>query len=243
MPFNEETVIQTEQRMQQALSAHQPRFSDHWYYWPMIFIGVIVTGTMTYSAANRGMSSSALWQGWVDFASFLTVLVIEGSAVALTYGHQNWFASVGQRRLATQAGWGVWGVLSLTAVASFASKAAGDGALDSLLAAHTSYFLPLALVVLPMVAKRLYELHPDSQMRISMKEVEAQFMTELIAIKREQNAAIIQDYRDSGNTDAVKEARAESFQKLAVHRARQIGARTSDIDWPEEIDPKDVGRW
>lgn len=236
--MSEETIVQTEERMQRAIAEHKPKISEQWYYWPMIFIGVCVTGTMTFAASRRGMASSALWSEWVLFAALLTVCVIEGSALALTYGHQNWFRSTAQRQLATQAGWSVWIVLGLTSVASFARNAGGDGAhaLDDLLAAHTSYFLPLSLVILPMIAKRLYELRPESQMRIAMQEVEGQMMSELVNIKREQNKIIIQDYRASLNSDAVKEARAESFQKLAVHRARKISGMTSDIDWPEEID-------
>lgn len=236
--MTEETIVQTEERMQRAVAAHKPGIEEHWYYWPMIFIGVMVTGTMTFAAARRGMASSALWSEWVDFAAFLTVLVIEGSAIALTYGHQNWFRSTAQRQLATQAGWSVWIVLALTTVASFARNAGGkdDHGIDSLLSWHTSYFLPLSIVVLPMVAKRLYELRPESQMRISIQETEGQLMDELVKIKREQNAIMIQGYRNSLTTGTAKAAIAESFEKLAVHRARKIAAYTADIEWPDEID-------
>ena len=211
--------------------------SENIYYWPTILIGVLVTGTMTFSLAHKGMQSSALWANGAPLAAFCTTLLLEGSAVALTYGHQYWFRSEAQRSLAKVAGWVIWIILGLTAVAHFAANSAGSSAFDSLLSWHASYILPLAIVIMPMLAKRLYELRPDSQIRVAVLENEAKLMTELIAIEAEQNAALVADYRGSFNTETVKQARELSFQKLSLHNAREVAGYTDDIEWPDELDP------
>src|SRR5262245_66392630 len=84
--------------------------------WLMMIVGVIVTGTMTYSLTHEGMKSSSLWKAWVDFSSFLPVTLLEGSALALVYGRHYWFRSSEQRALADVAGWFIWITLAATSI-------------------------------------------------------------------------------------------------------------------------------
>jgi hypothetical protein len=78
-------------------------------YYGMVLVGVVVTGTLTYSLARRGMNGSTLWGDWLAFAAFLPVLLLEGSALALMYGRHHCFARPRSARSATwrvgSSGW------------------------------------------------------------------------------------------------------------------------------------------
>src|SRR5688572_12533881 len=76
-----------------------------WVAWLMMFVGVVVTGTMTYALTRKGMASSVLWRTWVNVAAFLPTVLLEGSALALVYGRHHWFRSEEQRGIANVASW------------------------------------------------------------------------------------------------------------------------------------------
>jgi hypothetical protein len=86
-----------------AQDAGKTKGKGHWVAWLMMLIGVVVTGTMTYALTSKGMASSRLWRTWVDVATFLPVILLEGSALALVYGRHHWFRSEEQRRIANIA--------------------------------------------------------------------------------------------------------------------------------------------
>jgi hypothetical protein len=191
-------------------------------YWGMMLVGVIVTGTMTYSLCHKGMADNALWENWVDFAAFLPVVLMEGSAIWLTYGKHNWFRSEAQQKLAEFAGWCIWIVLALTSIVHFALGKTTDRGVQYVMSAYASYVLPLAIVVMPMLWKRLYDLKPESQARVAVLEAEAELKKEIIDIEREKNRLMIESYRDSLNTDRVQAARDRLFEQASIEHAREI---------------------
>lgn len=190
--------------------------------WAMMLIGVIVTGTMTYSLTNKGMQSSALWREWVDLAAFLPVALLEGSALALVYGRHYWFRSSQQRGLADVAGWLIWIVLAATSITHFAAGASNDETVGSVLSFYASYILPLSIVAIPMLWKRLYDSAPESAMRVAVLETEAQLRSDLVEIAREQNALMIASYREGLRTPDVAQARKRLFEKASMKHAQEI---------------------
>jgi hypothetical protein len=190
--------------------------------WVMMIIGVIVTGTMTYSLTHKGMSSSALWKAWVDFAAFLPTGLLEGSALGLVYGRHHWFRSSEQRRIANAASWVIWILLGATSITHFAFGNTGNETMQNLMSTYASYVLPLAIVAVPMLWKKLYDAAPDSAMRIAVLEAEADLRSQLVEVQREQNSLMIGAYRESLNTARVSAARRALFEQSSIEHAKEI---------------------
>ncbi len=192
------------------------------FAWLMMIVGVVVTGTMTYSLTYQGMQSSALWSEWTDVAALFPVVLLEGSALALVYGRHHWFRSSGQRSLANAASWLIWIVLGATSVVHFAYRNAADPTVQWLMQVYASYVLPLTIVAIPMLWKRLYDLAPESQTRIAVLEAEADLRQELVKIQREQNDLMIGAYRESLDTPRVTAARKALFEQASIEHAKEI---------------------
>lgn len=190
--------------------------------WTMMIIGVIVTGTMTYSLTHKGMNNSALWRQWVDFAAFLPVTLLEGSALALIYGRHHWFRSSEQRGIANIASWLIWVILAVTSVAHFALSGTQDSTIDWMLSAYASYILPLTIVAVPMLWKRLYDLAPESAMRVAILEAEAALRSQLVEVQKEQNDLLISAYRSGMDTPRVTQARQAIFEQASIEHAKNI---------------------
>jgi hypothetical protein len=173
--------------------------------WLMMLVGVVVTGTMTYALTGKGMASSVLWRTWVNFAAFLPTVLLEGSALALVYGRHHWFRSEEQRSVANAASWVIWGLLAITSVVHFAFGSTTNPTIKWLMRVYASYILPLAIVGVPMLWKRLYDTAPDSMMRVAVLEAEAPLRSQLVDVEREQNALMIAAYREALDTPQVKE--------------------------------------
>ena len=196
--------------------------------WIFMIIGVIVTGTMTYSLTHSGMLSSALWAQWVAVAALLPVGLLEGSAVALVYGRHHWFRSSEQRRIAGAASWIVWALLAVTSVTHFAAKGSTNNTLHTVLSAYASYILPLAIVAVPMLWKRLYDLAPESATRLALLEAEADLKSEMISIQRQQNARMLESYRAALDTPRVTAARNALFERASIEHAKTIAGFIED---------------
>lgn len=192
------------------------------FAWLMMVVGVIVTGTMTYSLTHAGMSGNALWRAWVDIAAFLPVALLEGSALALVYGRHHWFRSSEQRQVANAASWAIWILLAATSIVHFAVKSEGKGTIATLMSAYASYVLPLAIVAVPMLWKRLYDAAPESAMRTAVMEAEADLRSELVEVTREQNQLMVQAYREGMNAKRVSDARRALFEQASIEHARTI---------------------
>jgi hypothetical protein len=199
--------------------------------WCFMVVGVVVTGTMTYSLTHEGMSSSALWKGWVDFAAFFPVLLLEGSALALVYGRHHWFRSTEQRELADSAGWIIWFVLAATSIVHFAFATSEQEWIKWAMSIYASYVLPLAIVAVPMLWKKLYDSAPDSMMKIAVMEMEAELRSQLVKVQREQNGLMVDAYREALHTPQVEEARVAVFEQAAIEHAKEIAGF---IDGAEE---------
>ncbi len=190
--------------------------------WLMMVIGVIVTGTMTYSLTHKGMRSNALWKGWVDFAALLPVALLEGSALALVYGRHHWFRSEEQRKVANTASWVIWVLLGATSVTHFAFGNVRDRTMEWLMGVYASYILPLAIVAVPMLWKKLYDSAPESAMRVAVLEAEASMRSQLIEIHRQQNDLLLDSYREALDTPRVAAARRALLEQASVEHARTI---------------------
>ena len=190
--------------------------------WVMMLIGVVVTGTMTYALTHEGMTSNALWREWVDVAAFFPVALLEGSALALAYGRHYWFRSDAQRRIADKANWLIWVALAVTTVVHFAFGRSGNQTVKAVMGIYAAYVLPLAIVAVPMLWKKLYDLAPASAMRAAVLDAEAKLRSELVQIQREQNALIVASIREAMDTPNVKQARAALFEQASIEHARSI---------------------
>ncbi len=209
------------------------------FAWLMMIVGVIVTGTMTYSLTHQGMESSALWSEWTDVAALFPVVLLEGSALALVYGRHHWFRSSGQRSLANTASWLIWIVLGATSVVHFAFRHAADPTVQWLMEVYASYVLPLTIVAIPMLWKRLYDLGPESQTRITVLEAEADLRSDLVKVQREQNQLMVSAYRESLNTARVNEARKALFEKASIEHAKEItGFIEGDTDDSQALEER-----
>jgi hypothetical protein len=212
-------------------AAGQRGIGGGFFAWAMMIIGVVVTGTMTYSLTRKGMQSSALWKEWVDFAALLPVALLEGSALALVYGRHHWFRSSGQRRIANAASWIIWIVLAATTITHFALGSTTDSSIQWLMNVYASYILPLTIVAVPMLWKRLYDLAPDSAARIAVLEAEADLRSQLIEVQREQNNLMVAAYRESLDTARVANARKALFEQASIEHSKNI---TGFIEGSEE---------
>ena len=190
--------------------------------WLMMLVGVVVTGTMTYALTRKGMASSLLWRTWVNIAAFLPTVLLEGSALALVFGRQHWFRSEQQRSIANVASWVIWGLLAVTSVVHFAFGSTSDSTVKWMMGVYASYILPLAIVGVPMLWKKLYDAAPDSMMRVAVLEAEASLRSRLVEVEREQNDLMIDAYRDALNTPQVKAARQALFERASVEHAKNI---------------------
>lgn len=190
--------------------------------WAMMIVGVVVTGTMTYSLTRKGMQSSALWKEWVDFAAVLPVTLLEGSALALVYGRHHWFRSSEQRSLANVASWLIWILLAATSVTHFAFGSTSNETMQWLMSVYASYLLPLAIVGAPMLWKKLYDAAPESAMRVAVLEAEADLRSQLVEVQREQNSLMVGAYRESMDTPRVSAARRALFEQASIEHAKEI---------------------
>jgi hypothetical protein len=190
--------------------------------WIMMLFGVAVTGTASYSLCYAGMASSVLWGGWVAFAAFLPVALLEGSALSLTYGRHFWFRSRQQRSLASIASWVIWVLLALTTTAHFSLGKSDDPYIQSTLQFYAVYILPLSIVAIPALWKRLYDTAPESEARISVMEAEAELRSSILDIQKEQNRLMIDSYRSSLYTPEVEAARDALFKQASIQHAREI---------------------
>jgi hypothetical protein len=205
-----------------AQDATKDKGKGHWVAWAMMIVGVVVTGTMTYALTSKGMASSRLWRTWVDVAAFFPVVLLEGSAIALTYGRHHWFRSEEQRRIANSAGWVIWGLLAITSVVHFAFGDTTSMVIRWLMSVYASYILPLAIVGVPMLWKKLYDTAPDSQMRIAVLEAEASLRSQLVDVEREQNGLMVAAYREALDTPRVTQARRLLFEQASIEHAKNI---------------------
>ncbi|MGH9755443.1 MAG: hypothetical protein ACREA2_21910 [Blastocatellia bacterium] len=190
--------------------------------WLMMLVGVVVTGTMTYALTRKGMANSLLWRTWVDVAAFLPTVLLEGSALALVYGRHHWFRSEEQRRVAGAASWVVWVLLAITSVTHFAFGSTANPTMRWLMSVYASYVLPLAIVGIPMLWKKLYDAAPDSMMRVAVLEAEAALRSQLVDVEREQNALMVAAYREALDTPRVVAARRALFEQASIEHARNI---------------------
>jgi len=190
--------------------------------WVMMITGVVVTGTMTYALTRKGMSSSLLWRTWVNVAAFLPTILLEGSALALVYGRHHWFRSEEQRKVANGASWVVWILLAVTSVTHFAFGSTSNPTMRRLMGSYAYYVLPLAIVGVPMLWKKLYDSAPDSMMRVAVLEAEASLRSQLVDVEREQNDLMIAAYRGALDTPRVTATRRALFEQASIEHAKNI---------------------
>lgn len=188
--------------------------------WAMIVVGVVVTAIQTHSLALNGMRGSALYAGWLEVASWLPVVLLEGTAIGLILGRLYFFKGTEQRKLGYGASFAVWVVLAFNTVAMFI---VGNGAeMPAPLVWYVRYILPLSIVAVPYLWKWLLDLHPDSQERIATLEVEAKYAAQWRQIQKQQNDQLIGAYQDAIDSQEVKQAVQNLVQKAALQRAIQI---------------------
>jgi hypothetical protein len=223
------------QREMKAISqdAGKTKGKGHGVAWLMMIVGVFVTGTMTYSLTRKGMTDSSLWREWVTVAAILPTVLLEGSALALVYGRHHWFRSEEQRSIANTASWVIWVLLATTSVVHFAFGSTESFLVRWLMTIYASYVLPLAIVGCPMLWKKLYDAAPDSQMRIAVLEAEAALRSQMVAVEREQNALMVDAYREALDAPRVIAARKVIFESASIEHARNIagfidGAETDE---------------
>lgn len=205
--------------------------------WLMILVGVIVTAIQTHGLSFNGMKGSKLYTGWLDLASWLPVILLEGTAIGLTLGRLYFFKGSEQRRLGFIASFAVWIVLAINTLCQFAISYSDGGwfgasALPAPLLFYTRYVLPLSIVAVPYLWKWLLDLHPDSQERIATLEAESEYNTQWRQIQREQRDQIIGAYREGIDAPEVKAAVKRMAAKAAIDRAAQIVGQidSHDID-------------
>jgi hypothetical protein len=209
-----------------AQDAGKSKGKGHWVAWLMMLVGVVVTGTMTYALTRKGMASSLLWRTWVDVAAFLPTVLLEGSALALVYGRHHWFRSEEQRCIANSASWVIWGLLAITSVVHFAFGSTDSTTVKWLMSVYASYILPLAIVGVPMLWKKLYDAAPDSQMRIAVLEAEAALRSQMVAVEKEQNSLMVDAYCEALDAPRVAQARRQLFEQASIEHARNISGFT-----------------
>jgi hypothetical protein len=190
--------------------------------WAMMIVGVVVTGTMTYALTRKGMANSLLWRTWVNVAAFLPTVLLEGSALALVYGRHHWFRSEEQRSVANAASWVIWILLAVTSVTHFAFGSTRNPTMRWLMSVYASYILPLAIVAVPMLWKKLYDSAPDSMMRVAVLEAEAALRSQLVDVEREQNSLMVAAYREALDTPRVTQARRALFEQASIEHAKNI---------------------
>src|SRR5262249_41638024 len=197
--------------------------------WLMIIVGVIVTGVQTHALTHNGMRDSLLYSAGLDLASWLPVILLEGTAVGLILGRLYFFKGTEQRKLGHTASFVVWACLAFNTVAMFASSAIGE--MPDPLLNYTRYVLPFCIVAVPYLWKWLLDLHPDSQERIATLEVEAEYNAQCHRIQREQTLQVVNAFRQGMNSPRVREAISGLTEKAAIQSAIHIiGAIDSTVD-------------
>lgn len=187
--------------------------------WLMILVGVVVTGIQTHSLTYAGMQGSRLYEGWLDVAAWLPVILLEGTAISLTIGRLYFFKGSEQRQLGWVSSFAVWAVLAVNTIAQFAVSYTGQ--MPAPLIFYTRYVLPLSIVAVPYLWKWLLDLHPDSQERIATLEAESEYNAQWREIQREQHNQIIAAYRDGMESPEVKAAIRRMTAKAAISQAAQ----------------------
>jgi hypothetical protein len=187
--------------------------------WVMIIVGVVVTGIQTHALSVRGMRGSELYAAWLDVASWLPVVLLEGTAVGLTLGRLRFFKGTEQRRLGHGASFAVWAALAFNTIVQFAWTA---GELPAPLLFYVRYVLPLSIVAVPYLWKWLLDLHPESQERIATLEVEARYAEQWRKIQEQQNNQLIAAYGEAVESPEVRQAVTRLVAKAALKRATQI---------------------
>src|SRR5215813_3020980 len=188
--------------------------------WLMIIVGVVVTGVQTHALAHNGMRGSLFYEAWLDVASWLPVVLLEGTAVGLILRRLYFFKGSEQRRLGHMASFVVWSSLAFNTIAMFASSAIGE--MPGPLLFYVRYVLPLSIVCVPYLWKWLLDLHPDSQERIATLNVEAEYNAQWRQIQRDQNDQVIAAYREGMNSPRVRDAVARLTEKAAIENATRV---------------------
>lgn len=206
--------------------------------WLMILVGVIVTAIQTHCLAYGGMKGSKLYDDWLDVASWLPVILLEGTAIGLPLGRLYFFKGSEQRRLGFVASFAVWIVLAINTLAQFAIGYSdggwfGSSELPAPLLFYVRYVLPLSIVAVPYLWKWLLDLHPDSQERIATLEAESEYNAQWRDIQREQREQIIGAYREGIGAPEVKAAVKRMAAKAAIDRAAQIVGQIDSHDVDE----------
>lgn len=195
--------------------------------WVMIVIGVIVTGFQTHALTYRGMQGYALYADWLDIAAVLPVFLLEGTAIALIYCRLRVFKGDQQRALAHRASYAVWAVLLVNTIAVFTLS---GGTVSLPIKIWTRFFLPLAIVAVPYLWKRIIDLHPDSQERIAVLDAEARYNAEWRRILADQRQQIVTAYRDATDSEEVREATRRLVQKAALKQAGVIAGAITESE-------------
>jgi hypothetical protein len=91
-----------------------------------------------------------------------------------------------------------------------------------LMSVYASYILPLAIVGIPMLRKKLYDSAPDSMMRVAVLEAEAVLRSQLVEVEREQNSLMVAAYREALDTPRVVAARRALFEQASIEHAKNI---------------------
>lgn len=196
--------------------------------WLMIAVGVIVTGFQTHSLSYRGMIGSAYYKDWVEFASGLTVFLLEGSAVGLTLGRLHFFKGESQRKLGHAASFGVWGVLAANTMVMFA--VGGKETMPAMAQAWARVMLPLCIVGIALLWKFILDLHPDSQERVAILDSEAKHNAQWREIQAAQRQQVVDAYADAAQSEEVRIATAKLVRKAALKRAAQIAGAISESE-------------
>jgi hypothetical protein len=208
--------------------------------WGMIIVGVIVTAIQTHALTYAGMKGSQLYEGWLDVASWLPVVLLEGSAVGLTLGRLYFFKGRGQRRLGHLASFGVWAVLAFNTLAQFAVSYQGQ--MPAPLVFYTRYILPLTIVAIPYLWKWLLDKDPVSEERIATLEVAAEYDEQWRKEQRAQNQQILGIYRDARQSQEVRDAAIALAKKVAIKRAAEVIGEVDDHEVTEAAAKVEAGR-
>jgi hypothetical protein len=198
------------------------KIKGSYIYWFFILVGVAFTAPMTYAFCYKGMSDNVLLKSWVIVAAFSPVAIMEGSVLALTYGRHYMFKSLPQRALAEVSSWIILGLLSLTSVTHFALSDSPDGYIQNAMWVYANYILPLSIVAIPALWKRLYDMDPESLIRISVIETEAIAKQEMLEIEKKKNQEILAAYRRSIDAPNVKAEYDALFERASIEHAREI---------------------
>lgn len=195
--------------------------------WAMIVLGVIVTGFQTHALSYRGMQGSALYNEWLDIAALLPVLLLEGTAVSLIYCRQHVFKGDKQRSLAHRASYAIWAVLLINTVAVFTLS---GGSVPGPVKFWTRYVLPLAIVAVPYLWKRILDLNPGAMERVAILDAEAQYNAQWRRILSEQRQQVVNAYEKAATSEEVRQATEKLVTKAALKQAAAITGAIAETE-------------